>query len=110
MLIIKNKILPFKRYRAMTIWPLLFVRSDVEVGPVLIRHEEIHGRQQREMLLVGFYVWYVIEWLFRAVQYGSWHIGYKNISFEREAYFFEGDVGYLDRRKLWSWTRWIKTK
>lgn len=54
-----------------------------------------------------FFWWYGIEWVIRSIQYMNWHEGYRNISFEREAYFFEGDEGYLKRRKHFAWFCWL---
>jgi hypothetical protein len=43
MIIIKNKFIPFKGYKAITIWPFIFVKSDL--NNVDLNHEKIHGRQ-----------------------------------------------------------------
>lgn len=70
-----------------------------------IRHEKIHWKQQMEMLILPFYVWYVLEWLVRLVtDRGN---AYKSISFEREAYFNENDTLYLDKRKKFSWAKYL---
>ena len=53
MWIVRNKIIPFKGFQAMAIWPFVFVRSDEYVTDRDIRHEEIHGRQQLELFVVG---------------------------------------------------------
>jgi hypothetical protein len=42
MIIVRNKVLPFKGFKALTIWPFIFCRS--ELTEVDINHEEIHGR------------------------------------------------------------------
>lgn len=52
----------------------------------VINHEQIHSAQMKELLYVPFYIWYVIEWLFRLLQYRDADKAYRNISFEREAY------------------------
>jgi hypothetical protein len=74
----------------------------------LIRHENIHSAQGRELLWVFFYLFYVLEWFFRLIQYRKaktkdgkkdWNAAYRNISFEREAYANENDVFYLKNRK-----------
>ena len=59
------------------------------------RHEEIHGAQQKELLLIGFYFVYFVEWIFK---------GYQNVSFEREAYANEEKKDYLNTRK--SFAQW----
>ncbi|MBR3014818.1 MAG: hypothetical protein IKH69_07330, partial [Bacteroidaceae bacterium] len=66
--------------------------------------ERIHTRQMLEMLIVGFYLWYVVEWLLRLPQKGS---AYRHISLEREAYAHEHDLGYLEHRKHFAWWRYL---
>ena len=50
-----------------------------------INHESIHWKQQVEMLIIPFYIWYGVEWLWKIIIYGK-RVGYYCISFEREAY------------------------
>lgn len=89
----------------MTLWPFILVPSRTSART--IRHEMIHIRQQREMLVIPFYIWYVLEWLIRLPFYGS--NAYYNISFEREAYM--NDVldyrVYLEKRKPYSWFKYL---
>lgn len=68
MIVIRSHIIPFGGYSAVTIWPFVFVREgyakeDSAKYERTLNHEKIHGRQQLEMLLVLFYVWYLVEWL-----------------------------------------------
>ena len=103
-----NRILPVGRhFGAMNLFGILFVKPDVEVSPRLLNHEEIHSRQMRELLWLPFYVLYVTEWVVRLVQCGMRPIeAYRRISFEREAYRHEGDLGYLGRRRRFAmWRR-----
>ena len=106
---IVNNIIPFKDFTALTLWPFIFVRKDEEkyYTDVVERHEYIHGEQQKEMLIVLFYVWYGIEWLIKWVYYRNSMTAYKNISFEREAYKNQNDLAYLDIRKHYAWTKYI---
>ena len=103
-----NNIFPFKGFTAMTIWPFIFVRKDAMMVATTIRHENIHGRQQKELLLVGFYLWYGIEWLVKLCYYRNRITAYKNISFEREAYANQSNITYLDERKPFAWFKYIK--
>lgn len=105
---IRNNIIPFPGYKAITFWPFVFVRKKAIYKDVDERHEEIHGRQQLEMLLLLFFLWYLIEWLVRIVQYKNCTTAYKNISFEREAYTNQNDVCYLDSRKHYAWIHYLK--
>ena len=104
MIIVKNKIIPFNGYKAMTIWPFVFVRS--ELSEIDMNHEKIHGRQQVEMLWLLFFIWYGVEYLLRAV-FGGYNPG-KNVSFEREAYDKDVDLNYLKHRRFWAFLKYIK--
>lgn len=66
----------------------------------LINHERIHLRQQLEMLVIPFYIWYLVEFYTK---------GYYNISFEREAYRNEHDPTYLRRRKPFAFLKYIRS-
>lgn len=68
------------------------------LSPSEWRHEHIHTLQQRELLFVGFFVWYIVEWLVRLLQYRNAKRAYLNISFEREAYAHERDKDYEQQR------------
>lgn len=110
MKIVKNNIIPFKGFTAITLWPFIFVRKDEEkyYTDVVARHENIHGEQQKEMLIVFFLLWYGIEWLIKWAYYRNRMTAYKNISFEREAYANQHGVTYTDSRKPFAWIRCIK--
>lgn len=97
MVIVRNKLLPFKGFKAMALWPFIFIRSEYPFDEVDLNHEKIHGRQQIELALIFFYIIYFIEWLFK---------GYRNISFEREAYSNENNLDYLKHRKCFA--QWKK--
>jgi hypothetical protein len=106
MIIIRNKIIPIKGFRALTIWPIVFVRSDMPFFDVDENHERIHGRQQVELLWLPFFIIYIVEWMIRKL-FGKGR-AYRNISFEREAYANQHDFDYVYRRKFWRWLRYIR--
>lgn len=93
MIIVKNNIIPFKGYKAISIWPFIFVRKDCKFDDVCLNHEKIHLVQQLELLIIPFYIIYLVEWIFK---------GYKNISFEKEAYSNDNNLDYLKTRKHYS--------
>lgn len=104
MKIIYNNIVPFKGFRAINLFGVIFARkSSGRITPTTMRHEKIHTAQMKELLYIGFYVLYFMEWLFRLVTTKN---AYKNISFEREAYSNQGNVNYLSTRKHFAqWRR-----
>lgn len=69
------------------------------IDKYVINHENIHLRQQIEMLFIPFYLEYVIEWIYQSIKYRDTYKGYKNISHEREAYLNERNLNYLETRK-----------
>ncbi len=108
MFLVVSKLLIPKGYSGLTIYPFVFVAEQKYVGNAsFINHEKIHIRQQFEMLVLPFFIWYFIEFLYRLVHYKDKYLAYKNISFEREAYANEHDVAYLKTRKLWRFLKYL---
>ncbi len=97
-----------KHFIGITIYPFIFLReSCLKEDETLVNHEKIHLRQQIEFLILPFYIWYVLEFLYRLLQYKDRNKAYKNISFEREAYRHESDLYYLKERKFWSFMKYL---
>lgn len=106
MLIIKNKILPFGRhYLAINLFGIIFAKGNLTAQ--LCNHEKIHTLQQIEMLFLFFYIWYVFEWVIKSITYKSFIKGYRNISFEREAYDNDNNLNYKKERRLFSWIHYL---
>jgi len=103
--IIYNNLIPFKGYLACAVFPFILARKDEgELDRYSVNHERIHLHQQAELLVIGFYLVYLFEWLFRLITDGR--KAYRNISFEREAYQYQNDLDYLKRRKPFAqWRR-----
>ena len=109
MLFIVNKYLFRSRFVGLTLWPFIIMKkADLKEDAIFINHERIHLRQQLEMLVIPFFVWYILEYLVRLVQFGNSYVAYKNISFEKEAYENENDLQYLEKRSLWSFIKYVK--
>jgi len=102
----------------------------------IVNHEKIHWKQQIEMIVAGsiisvltvgilmlcnvfswwmlmlilfpflfFYIWYLIEWALKAILPPKG--AYIDLSTEREAYLYEQDLTYLNRRKHFTWMKYI---
>lgn len=129
MKIVYNKIIPFFGCKALTLWPFVFTRSKYMTNQDK-RHEDIHGRQQREMLPIAvvlaavlwicgcgwwsllalplyFYV-YEALWLYALLRTYDLDQAYRQNAMEREAYMFEGDATYLQRRRPFAWVTYFK--
>lgn len=105
MKVIYNNIIPFPGYIAINLFTLIFVRKDLahKFNAVSENHEAIHTAQMKETLFVGFYLLYLLFWIFRLLQSWSFDKAYYNISFEQEALEFEKDFTYLERRQPYAW-------
>ena len=108
MMLIVSKFLVPKGYRALTVFPFVFLREKASKDDlVLLNHERIHLAQQRELLFVVFFVWYGLEYFFRRFQYSNHNLAYQNISFEKEAYQNELDFTFLSQRKTFNFTTFL---
>ena len=86
--------------RAITLYPFVFVSKKADLHDlVLVNHEKIHLQQQRELLVLPFYVLYLVEYAMGRLRGLSHNKAYRQISFEREAFAHERDFGYLTSRK-----------
>lgn len=103
MVVIQNRLIPFGRYRAINLFGIVFAKG--RLSPPELRHEYIHTLQQRELLFVGFYLWYVVEWLIRLAVCRNLYRSYRFISFEQEAYSHMADPDYLSKRRHFVWFR-----
>lgn len=86
---------------------ILFRNKETLQNECTINHEKIHIRQQAELGVVFFYLWYVIEYGWKWLALRNSFSAYKNISFEREAYENESDLEYLKHRKFWAFLKYI---
>jgi len=102
MILLCRYIIP-KGYSGITLYPFIFLKDKRQKSDViLLNHERIHIAQQKELLVLFFYFWYVIEFLIRLMIYKNKSIAYKNISFEKEAYANEKYLTYMQERPRWA--------
>lgn len=110
MRVIENNILPFPGFLAISLFGIVFVRkkewgeSTEKYRRKVLNHEAIHTAQMKELLYVGFYILYLLEWIYRIIV--DTHSAYRRISFEREAYMHQSDDNYLNDRKAFE--QWRK--
>nr|WP_315196282.1 hypothetical protein [uncultured Flavobacterium sp.] len=77
---------------------------------ILVNHEKIHIKQQMELFVLPFFLWYFVEYAVRLLQYKNANLAYRNISFEREAYDNELDLEYLETRRFFCFLKYLHTK
>lgn len=107
MIIVWQSLLKNTKISAITLFPVIILRKhESRHDKILINHEKIHLRQQLELLIVVFYLWYVIEYYYWYFRLKDSFLAYKYISFEREAFAMEDDPDYLKTRKLWSFWKY----
>lgn len=92
----------------MAVFPFIFVRDKFWAEcNTFINHEKIHLRQQLELLIVPFFIWYFVEFFIRWIQFKNKKQAYRNISFEREAYANEQNIDYLKNRRFFSFIKYL---
>ncbi len=107
-MIIVNPKLIAKSFSAVTIYPFIILKySHLKQDDVLLNHERIHLQQQKELLWLAFFIWYGIEFFIKLIYYRQSSKAYRNISFEREAYRNEADLAYIQKRKLFSFLKYL---
>ena len=108
MFVIVSRYLIPKGFRGITLFPFIVVSErDLKENQVMINHEKIHIRQQIELLILPFFIWYGIEFLIKWALFKDRNLAYRNISFEREAYANEKDLNYLKQRSFWKFLNYL---
>lgn len=110
MKVIENTLIPFKGFLAINLFGVIFVRRD-EWNEIPLRfmretlnHEAIHTAQMKELLYIGFYILYLLEWMWRLIFHTK--TAYSGISFEREARKHAREDYYLQaRRRFAQWKK-----
>lgn len=94
---------------AIALWPFIFIKYDaLKYDPCLVNHERIHLRQQLEMGILFFYLFYVIEFLYHYIKHRNINLAYFSISFEKEAFANDKNLSYLKKRKFWGWWKYFE--
>lgn len=97
-----------KNVAAMALWPFIILRDrNLKYDQRLLNHEKIHLRQQLELFVIFFYLWYGIEFLIYFIKYKNCDAAYRKISFEREAYENDKNLNYLTKRTLWNFLNYM---
>ena len=101
------KIITFNFAAAIALWPFILVRPGVKLDKRLINHEKTHLRQQEELLIIFFYLWYLFEYTVHLIKYRDHYSAYMNISFEKEAHDNERNEDYLSYRKKFNFLNYL---
>jgi len=107
-MILVSKLFFRKNYVGLSLWPFIILKNDdLKADEALINHEKIHLKQQLELLVLPFYVFYLLEFAVRCLCYWDSYKAYQNLSFEREAYYNEDNPNYLSERKPFSFIKYL---
>ena len=87
---------------AFTIFPVIIASKDEMKNKVLMNHESIHLKQQKELLVIFFLLLYYAHSMYFLIRYLSLKKAYRLNFFEVEAFVFEDDIYYLNTRKWFS--------
>ena len=114
MKVIYNKWIPFKGFKAITLFNVIFVREEYKNSSMVItnNHESIHQAQAYDFGIgffgyFIFYILYLLEWLFKVPWAIFKYKPYYSISFEQEALNNDRDLEYLENRKRFAWVKYI---
>ncbi|MCJ8155297.1 hypothetical protein MKJ01_16145 [Chryseobacterium sp. SSA4.19] len=108
MIIVCQKPLKRLKINGIALFPFILISNpEDKKNKILINHEKIHLRQQLEMFVLFFYIVYVAEYYYWLVKLKDSNRAYQRISFEREAYANEHNLKYLEKRKLWSFRKYL---
>ena len=85
---------------AITVYPFILATKDEKKKKVLMNHENIHLKQQKELLFgILFYPLYILNTLWNIVRYFDMQKAYTLNMFEVEAYTYEKSTKYLNKRR-----------
>jgi hypothetical protein len=108
MFVVVTKYLIPNGFAGMALFPFIFLKEKKHMhNASMILHEKIHLRQQAELLILPFFIWYGLEFLVRLLQHKNKNLAYRNISFEREAYANESTTGFLEQRSFWNFIKYM---
>ena len=111
---IENSKLPYwlSKIAPIDVWAFSagpFVVCRGELSEKTTTHETIHFFQQLEMLFIFQWILYGLFYVIGRFTKGSWKAAYYGNPFELEAYANDLDPDYLEERKFWAWTGYVKS-
>lgn len=71
-------------------------------------HESIHFRQWVELGFIGFLILYPAFWIRNRLRGMNGELAYFKSPFELEAYQFQNDLKYLERRHNYAWLHFLE--
>lgn len=88
-------------------FPIIYIsdtlRPNKKLYKQVVNHERIHLRQQLELLIIPFWIWYFLEYLVYLVVHQDSYQAYRSIRFEKECWKHDKDLNYLSHRKPYNY-------
>ncbi|MES2417564.1 MAG: hypothetical protein V4541_05220 [Bacteroidota bacterium] len=92
----------------MALFPFIILKDKLFLyDKVILNHERIHLKQQLELLIIPFYMFYLFHYLINLIKYKSHDQAYLHIVFEKEAYANDTDLDYLKHRRSYAWLSYL---
>ena len=85
----------------ITLFPFVISRSEIEKKTKV--HETIHFQQALETLVLGFYIFYLLNYGWLLLKGYKGKDAYRRLQAEKEAYTNEKNSSYLESRRRWRW-------
>ena len=85
----------------ITLAPFILFKDEKYASDININHELIHIEQQKELLIIPFYILYILNFFINMIRMNS--RPYYNIMFEKEAYSNQDNLDYLKTRKRYNY-------
>jgi len=106
-----NKSLP-DNVEACACYPFIVVNPKIlkykRKYDIVINHERIHLEQQKELLVVFFFLIYYLEYAYHFIRTLDSYTAYRKISFEKECFRHQKNLNYLSKRVRYNyfWTKY----
>ena len=98
----------FNYYTGLSFFIFIWIRRHTSDEVALVRHEKIHFWQQVEMLFIFHWLCYAFFYIVGRLSGQCHYIAYRHNPFEIEAFTNDLDVNYLQNRRLYAWTGFVK--
>jgi hypothetical protein len=109
-MVIYSKHLKKLGLKGITLFPFILISKELKGDSVLLNHERIHLEQQKELLVIGFYVLYLLNFFINMIIYAIPGIAYRELLFEKESRAHGQDLNYISKRKRYAWLKLPKLK
>lgn len=98
----------FNYYTGLSFFIFIWITREPSDQTKLVRHEKIHFWQQVEMLFVFHWLFYGLFYLMGRANGQCHYIAYRYNPFEIEAFNHDPDEQYLETRRPFAWTRYVR--